>query len=149
MARLAAMFLIVGCTHASPPARPAPRGPQVVLAPDGGDESRVMVEVARTRAETQRGLMFRKHLEDGHGMLFLFERPTQQSFWMRNTYVPLDIIFIRADRRVLGVVENATPLTDDPRSVDGKSQFVLEVPAGWAARHRIGPGTRVAFVDID
>jgi uncharacterized membrane protein (UPF0127 family) len=110
---------------------------------------RVRVELAVTADEQRRGLMERQRLEPGWGMLFLNQRPRQLTFWMHNTYIPLDMIFITAERRVLGVVERAEPLTDDPRSVPGDSQYVLEVPGGFAADHRIGPGTRVSFVDID
>ena len=123
--------------------------PQVVLRPEGRPEVRVSVELARSPEELQRGLMFRQALAPGRGMLFLFAAPQQQSFWMRNTLIPLDMIFIRADRRVLGVVENTEPLTDTPRQVAGLSQFVLEVPAGFAARHRVAAGTPTEFVGVE
>jgi uncharacterized membrane protein (UPF0127 family) len=149
---LALSLLLTACTlscRSGAPAARAVREPAVVLQPDGAAEVRVVVEVARTPAEVQRGLMFRERLEPGHGMLFLFDRPKRQSFWMRNTYIPLDMIFIRSDRRVLGIVENAEPLTDSPRAVEGESQFVLEVPAGFAVQNRVAPGTKVTFVDVD
>jgi uncharacterized membrane protein (UPF0127 family) len=123
--------------------------PRVTLSPSGATVAEVRVEVARTPQQLQRGLMFRERLEAGRGMLFLFDHPQPLRFWMHNTYVPLDMIFMGADRRVVGVVENAEPLTDDPRGVDGDTQFVLEVPAGWAAAHRIAPGTPVRFQDVD
>lgn len=139
----------VGCSHqASAPARAA-LDPHVVLSPEGQPAVTVKVEVARTDAETQRGLMYREKLEAGHGMLFLFKQPRQMVFWMRNTYLPLDMIFITTGHKVLGVVESAQPLTDDPRSVPGISQYVLEVPGGWAAGNRIAPGTPVEFVDVE
>ena len=140
-----------GCSHgaSSPAAATRAREPRVVLAPPGQAPLEVKVEVARTDAETQRGLMYREKLEPGHGMLFLFKQPRQMVFWMRNTYIPLDMVFITSARRVLGVVESAQPLTDDPRSVPGISQYVLEVPGGWAGDHRIAPGTPVEFIDVD
>jgi uncharacterized membrane protein (UPF0127 family) len=119
--------------------------PSVLLEPVGRDPVRVVVEVAATNQQRMRGLMYRERLAPDAGMLFLFDRPKHQVFWMRNTYLPLDMIFITADHRVLGVVENATPRTDDPRGVDGDSQYVLEVNAGFARANGIGPGTRVAF----
>jgi uncharacterized membrane protein (UPF0127 family) len=128
--------------------QPAP-GPTVVLEPPGRDAVIVRAEVARTPAQTQRGLMHRRQLDDDAGMLFLFRRPRQQSFWMRNTYIPLDMIFITSELRVLGVVENAAPETDDPREVEGMSQYVLEVNAGFARRHGIGPGTAVRFEHVE
>lgn len=123
--------------------------PRVVLAPSGADEVSVAVEIARTARERQRGLMFREHLGQNEGMLFLWERPEHLSFWMRNTYIPLDMIFIAPDKRVLGVVENAEPLTEERRSVSGISQYVLEVNAGFARRHDIVKGTPVRFVGVE
>jgi uncharacterized membrane protein (UPF0127 family) len=99
--------------------------------------------------ERQRGLMFREHMDADAGMIFLFERPQQLSFWMHNTLLPLDMIFIRDDMSILGVVENATPRTDDPRQVPGLSQYVLEVNAGYAARHGVRAGQRVRFEGIE
>jgi uncharacterized membrane protein (UPF0127 family) len=120
----------------------------VVLEPPGQDQVTVQVEVARTPAQTQRGLMYRRELARDGGMLFVFPRARHQTFWMRNTYLPLDMVFITSEMRVLGVVENATPETDDVREVDGVSQFVLEVNAGFAREHGIGPGTLVRFENI-
>jgi uncharacterized membrane protein (UPF0127 family) len=138
-----------GCSHSSS-SRAVSRPPaEVVFYPEGGPEVRVLVEVARRESERNRGLMFREHLEPGRGMLFLFERPQQLSFWMRNTYIPLDMIFLGPDRRVVGIVERAEPLTDDPRRIEGDSQFVVEVPGGWAAAHRIAPGVRAQFFNVE
>ena len=75
-------------------------------------------------------------------------REQQLRFWMRNTYLPLDMIFITRDHRVLGVVHNATPMTDDSRSVPGNSMYVLEVRAGFAARHHIEAGTPVELIEV-
>lgn len=118
------------------------------LEPPGREPVIVEVEVASTPEQTARGLMYRRHLAPDAGMLFLFARPRHLTFWMRNTYIPLDMIFITSDMRVLGVVENATPLTDDVREVDGISQFVLEVNAGFAREHGIVAGTPVRFEDV-
>lgn len=103
------------------------------------------VEIADTDVQRQMGLMWREKLADDEGMLFLFEQEQHLSFWMRNTVLPLDIIFIDSDWKVLGVSANATPFTDDPREVPGISQYVLELNAGAAARHGIGPGTEVRY----
>lgn len=126
-----------------------PTSPRVVIAVPGRDPIGVRVEVARSPAERQRGLMFRERMDDDAGMVFLFERPQQLAFWMHNTFIPLDMIFIRADMTVLGVVENAEPRTDDSRQVPGVSQYVLEVNAGFARKHGIGPGNIVKFEGIE
>jgi uncharacterized membrane protein (UPF0127 family) len=145
---LPALVAAASCSHAAPPA-PRELRPEIVLSPAGAEAARVRVEVARGAQEQARGLMYRDHLEPGWGMVFINTAPRHLTFWMHNTYIPLDMIFIGADKRVVGVVENAEPLTDDARSVDGESQYVLEMPGGWSARHRVGPGTPVSFVDIE
>jgi hypothetical protein len=81
-------------------------------------------------------------------MLFLFDQSEQLTFWMHNTYMPLDMIFIEPSLRVLGVVENAEPQTDSTRSVPGASQYVLEVNAGFSRRHGLGKGTAVRFEGV-
>ena len=125
-------------------------GPAVVFRPRGAKEVRVAVEVARTRVQTQRGLMYREHLPPDAGMLFLFARPRVQSFWMKNTLIPLDMIFVSSDMVVVGVVENAEPGTTRSRSVPGVvSQFVVEVNAGWAREHAIAVGVPVEFVGVE
>lgn len=102
-------------------------------------------EICDTEAERQRGMMFRTSMGEREGMVFLFPREQQLSFWMHNTLIPLDIIFIRSDRTILGVVENATPQTDTPRAIPGISQFVLEVPGGTSAKLGIKAGQNVNF----
>jgi uncharacterized protein len=134
------------CSHSTDARK---RGePEVVLATRAG-EVRVKVEIARNDPERQRGLMYRQKLEPGHGMIFLFERPEKLKFWMKNTYIPLDMVFIDADKRVIYVEENAEPLTLQTRGPEEDSQFVLEVPGGWARAHGIERGVPVRFVDID
>lgn len=130
------------------PTQPPVTGPNVILRPTGAPPVTVHVEVQRTEAERERGLMFRRDLDELAGMIFVFERPEHQTFWMRNTYLPLDMVFISADRRVLGVVRNATPMTDDAREVPGDSMYVLEVRAGFADRHHITDGTPIELLNI-
>jgi len=122
--------------------------PAVVLAPPAGPEVRVRIEIARTDDERRRGLMYRRHLEPGTGMLFIFERPEPQKFWMKNTFIPLDMIFIDEQRRVIAIEENAEPLTLDPRGPDTPALYVLEVPGGWSRTAKIAPGTKVELVNL-
>lgn len=121
----------------------------VVFVPDGASEARVVVEVASTDGARQKGMMCRTSMTEQDGMLFLFEEEELQSFWMKNTYLPLDIIFVRHDLTVAGVSANAEPLTLTPRAVPVPSQFVVEVTAGWAARHSITAGTKVRFEGVE
>ena len=101
------------------------------------------VEVALTPEEHARGLMYRSRLDPDAGMLFVFDEPRVQRFWMKNTLIPLDMIFIGADRRIAGVVENAAPETETERMVPARSLYVLEIGGGLSARLGIHAGELV------
>ena len=102
------------------------------------------VEMATTEQEKETGLMYRKELADGKGMLFDFSPEQQISMWMKNTYIPLDMIFIRADGRILRIAENTEPLSTKIISSGGPAKGVLEVIAGTAKKYGIAPGDKVA-----
>ncbi len=102
------------------------------------------VEMATTEEERQTGLMHRRELPDGKGMLFDFSPEQQISMWMKNTYISLDMIFIRADGRILRIAENTEPLSTKIISSGGLAKGVLEVIAGTAQKYGIQPGDRVA-----
>jgi uncharacterized membrane protein (UPF0127 family) len=121
---------------------------EVVFRPAGAPAARVEVEVARTGRQIQRGLMHREHLPAGAGMLFLFARQQVQRFWMKDTLIPLDMIFVSSAMVVVGVVENAAPRTMVSRRVAAPSQFVVEVNAGWARAHRVAAGVPVEFIGV-
>ena len=123
------------------------REPRVVLHGAGGDTP-VTVEVADTDAKRTLGLMYRKELGENAGMLFIFEKTQQMSFWMKNTVLPLDMIFIAEDRKIVGIVKNAVPFTTTPRKVDGPSRYVLEVNAGFTDKHGVKAGDAVTFEDV-
>jgi uncharacterized protein len=101
------------------------------------------VELATNDEERSRGLMFRKELPQGSGMLFDFERDQPVAFWMHNTYIPLDMIFIRSDGRIMRVTENAEPLSDRLVPSGTPVRAVLEVIAGTARHLGIKAGDRV------
>jgi uncharacterized protein len=123
--------------------------PTVVVMPEGQAQSKVRVSLARTDVERQHGLMYVQNLAPDDGMLFLFDEDAVQSFWMKNTLIPLDLIFIRSDMTVAGVVANAQPLTLTPRTVGIPSRYVLEVNGGWAARHGVAAdSTKVRFDNL-
>jgi len=101
------------------------------------------VEMATTEEEKTTGLMYRKELADGKGMLFDFSPEQEVSMWMKNTYIPLDMIFIRADGRILRIAENTEPLSTRIIPSRGLAKGVLEVIAGTAKKYGIEPGDRV------
>ena len=102
------------------------------------------VEVVDNDADRAKGLMYRKDLPEGRGMLFDFHRDQEVSFWMQNTYIPLDMIFIRGDGRILRIEENTEPLSTRMIPSRGPVRAVLEVIAGTSRKLGIAPGDRVA-----
>jgi uncharacterized membrane protein (UPF0127 family) len=101
------------------------------------------VELANTDEKRTRGLMDRKELPEGRGMLFDFQRDQEVSMWMQNTFIPLDMIFIRADGRVHRIAENTEPHSTRIISSGGQVRAVLEVIGGTARKFGIAPGDRV------
>jgi uncharacterized membrane protein (UPF0127 family) len=101
------------------------------------------VELAITPEEKERGLMFRRELPDGQGMLFDFQTDQNVAFWMKNTLIPLDMLFIRGDGRILRIAENTEPLSERNIPSGGPVRAVLEVIGGTAKKLGIAPGDRV------
>lgn len=110
-----------------------------------GREHRFRVEVARTDAEQAQGLMFRTEMGPDEGMLFPSEFPQPRSFWMKNTVIPLDLIFIGPDGLITNIIANATPYSLDPLRSAGPVIAVLELNGGRAAELGITPGAHVAW----
>jgi uncharacterized membrane protein (UPF0127 family) len=102
------------------------------------------VEMAVTPKEHEMGLMFRRELPEGRGMLFDFKREQETAFWMKNTYISLDMIFIRSDGRIHRIAANTVPLSEALVPSGGPVRAVLEVIAGTASKLGIAPGDRVA-----
>lgn len=133
----------------TPPSRPEPATamPKVFMASPTGEVA-VSVEVVKTAAKIERGLMYREHLPPDDGMLFLMGSERDHTFYMRNTLIPLDMLFITKDMTIAGIVERAEPRTETLRSVGARSLYVLEVNGGWAKAHQITPGAKVRFDGI-
>jgi hypothetical protein len=139
LTRLAILFVAL---FASAPAWSAP--PQTLeIASKTGVHS-FAVEMATTEAEREKGLMFRKELPEGRGMLFDFHREQEVGFWMQNTYIPLDMIFIQGDGRILRIEANTQPLSTKLIPSNGPVRAVLEVIGGTAEKLGIAAGDRVA-----
>ena len=122
--------------------------PQVIFEPEGSDPVFVAVEVVSTPRGIQRGLMYRQHLPPNHGMLFVFADEKPRSFWMKNTLIPLDMIFVSAGGTVVGIVKNAEPMTTRSRTVGKPSRYVVEVNAGWTDAHGVETGTRMRMENV-
>jgi len=102
----------------------------------------VMVEVANTPEQREQGLMHRKELKDGYGMIFVFERDQIMSFWMKNTLIPLSIAYAAQDGRILEI-HDMQPGDLTPVRSSRSARYALEVPQGWFDRAGIAPGDRL------
>lgn len=100
------------------------------------------LELAETAAETTQGMMFRRSAPKGTGMLFIMPEERVQSFWMRNTYVPLDIIYLNAEGTVVSIQANAQPMNETPLPSEGPAKYVLEIAGGTSATLGITPGLK-------
>jgi uncharacterized membrane protein (UPF0127 family) len=101
------------------------------------------IEIVDTEEKRAEGLMFRTEMAPDHGMLFDFRREQPVAFWMKNTYLPLDMIFVKADGRILSIAENTTPMSEALVPSSGPVRFVFEVKAGTSKRLGIAPGDRL------
>lgn len=113
------------------------------LVMGGGKELPIDAEIADKPEEKRMGLMFRTELPEGKGMLFPYDKPRELTMWMHNTYIPLDMVFIRADGTVHRIEAKAEPLSDRVIASEGPVLAVLELPGGDAERLGLKPGDRV------
>ena len=121
---------------------------KVIIESPGGAQTVDPVEVVYTPPKIERGLMYREHLAPDAGMLFFMGNEYDWAFYMRNTLIPLDMIFITKDMTIAGVVANAEPRTETLRRVGKPSLYVLEVNGGWAAKHQALAGAKVRFEQL-
>lgn len=110
--------------------------------------STIEIEIAETPNNIEKGLMYRKSMEYNRGMLFIFEDETRRSFWMKNTHIPLDIIFINAEKEIVHIAENTIPYS--LRSVPSYeyAMFVVEVNAGYCKNKGILTGHKIDFIRL-
>jgi len=123
-------------------------GPRVVISTTSGKDLALRVEVADGPEKRALGLQYRTELADDQGMLFLFPSATAQSFWMKNTPLPLDMIFIGSNLKIVGIIHQTVPFSTATLSVPAPSQFVLEIKGGISRRSGIEVGNTVRFENI-
>lgn len=130
----------------APAAHPVSGLPVVPLRIHHGSKTfTIRVEVARSQQEQAKGLMFRTAMGADEGMIFPFDPPRGASFWMRNTVIPLDLVFIAPDGRISNIAANAVPYDETPLESVGSARAVLELNGGRAAQLGIVPGDRVEW----
>lgn len=113
-----------------------------------GEPHRYFLEIADVSTERSRGLMDRRILTDAFGMLFVFEREKPQSFWMKNTYIPLDIIYIDSNGQVVSIAKDTEPLSTESLPSAGPAQYVLELPAGQSNAIGLEAGDTIHWVGV-
>ena len=141
-----ALAALGGCQAATPPgtvSSPPERAAAWIV--QDGDSVSLVVEIARTATQQERGLAGRGVLESRSGMLFVFDETDRHSFWMKNTFIPLDMVFARRDGRVSSVVRNTEPQSLESISSTEPVSFVLELNAGTTERLSIDVGSRLIW----
>lgn len=128
-----------GGTAEALPAPPVPGATRIVV---GGHP--VTVEIADDEAERQRGLMYRESLPEDHGMLFVYATERHLSFWMRNTFIPLDVAFIDRTGRIVDI-QQMEPQSDETHTARAPAMYALEMRQGWFADHDVEVGDTVEF----
>lgn len=137
----ASLLAVVACSKAA-------AGPVVTVHSASGDAS-VTVELALTHEEQARGLMYRTELAEDAGMLFVFDDEAERTFWMSNTPISLDIIYVKGDSSIVSIAAHTTPYSEKTIPSRGPARYVLEVPAGWAGRHGVKAGDRLTLPKIE
>lgn len=154
-ATAAFLLIVAGCSQGGQDAAARPSAPAVhpesglpvvpLTVRSGSGTHKFLVEVARTESEQARGLMFRSRMGPDEGMIFPENPPRRPAFWMKNTVIPLDIIFIGTDGRILNIAANAVPYDETPLPAAGLASGVLELNGGRAAELGIKPGDKVEW----
>ena len=121
--------------------------PKVTIESDEGAVS-FQVEIAATPEKREVGLMYRRDMPPDRGMLFIFPGERINSFWMKNTPIPLDMIFISGERKIVGIVHETAPFSLEGRSVSVPSQYVLEINSGLSRRYGFKAGDVVRFDNV-
>ena len=118
-------------------------GDLTILDETGDELAAIDIELAQSDEQRQKGLMWRRSMDEEQGMLFLMDSLAPQSFWMLNTYIPLDIIYADENKRIVSIAEDTEPKSLDPVPSGAPALYVLEVNAGFARRHGVEVGDRI------
>ena len=131
------------CPTSPQPSVDLPRGQ--ITFDEAPSRPTIQVEIASSDESRERGLMYRTKLASEAGMLFVWDDESIRAFWMRNTCIPLDMLFISKDGIVSGVVEQVPVLNEQSRGVPCPAAYVLEVNAGWVRGHQVKPGQHLTI----
>ncbi len=121
-------------------------GELIFINNSGETIKKIDVEIADDDLQRELGLMMRRKMEEDQGMLFLFDRENPQSFWMKNTILSLDILYVNSNREIVKIIKNAVPYSEDSLPSIKPAQFVVEVIAGFTQKYGIKEGDKVAWI---
>jgi uncharacterized membrane protein (UPF0127 family) len=124
-------------------------GEATLLKPNGDTIQQIDIEIADNSYERQTGLMYRESMEDDQGMLFIYDNEAPRAFYMKNTYIPLDIIYFASDSTAVSFQKNAQPQDETSLPSGEPAQFVLELNAGLADDWNIEVGDKIDFERVD
>jgi hypothetical protein len=120
-------------------------GELTFLNPSSEVKAKIDIQIAQTDFDRELGLMYRKSMEENQGMLFIFPNETIQTFWMRNTFIPLDMIFINADKEIVTIRNADKTLSDQTYASTAPAQYVLEVKLGYCKKFGIKVGDKISW----
>lgn len=129
--------------HSEPPFKK--EGDLTFLKKDGKELKKIDIEVADDNTQRAQGLMWRKTMPENEGMLFIFPEDADQAFWMKNTIMPLDIVFINSNKEIVKIYKNAIPYSEKSMPSEKKAMYVVETVAGFCDRNGISEGDKISF----
>ncbi len=120
-------------------------GELTFLSESGDYITSIDIEIADTEQKRMQGLMFRESMKENRGMLFIFPREDYQAFWMKNTVIPLDMIFVNSKKEIINIHKNTTPFSEQTYPSSGPAIYVIEVNAGFTDKYNIVPGDKIVW----
>ena len=153
------IFLLTGCNHHKKPLPNPAIPPKFVqtepkfqlqgklwfVNQDKDTLSGIDIELADTEQKREKGLMFRKSMKENRGMLFIFDKEERQTFWMKNTDIPLDIIFVNAEKMIVHIAPDCKPYSLEQIPSFEYAMYTVEVNAGYCTRHKIAVGDKIKY----
>ena len=111
-------------------------------------KTKIDIQIANSDFDRELGLMFRKQMEENKGMLFIFPEEARQSFWMRNTLISLDMIFVNGINKIVTIHKNTQTLSDQSYPSTAPAKYVIEVNGGYCSKHNINEGDKINFIEL-
>ncbi|WP_221394863.1 DUF192 domain-containing protein [Dyadobacter sp. NIV53] len=118
---------------------------EVTFLSDGKIIRKIDVEIAENEMERNKGLMYRAYIPDSTGMLFIFQEARELGFWMKNTHIPLDIMYADENKKIISIQKNTKPFSEESLPSNGIAKYAVEVNAGFSDRNNIKPGDAISF----